>query len=139
MTANQTGTNPPSASAPAGTVNPRLTIGLASHVGRVRSRNEDAALTLLSAQKGDLSGSEFGLFIVADGMGGQEEGQWAADLAARTVARTLVSQIYLPFLENAAPSADRPPLQEALLDALRQANEAVHAELPESGTTLTAA
>lgn len=138
-TENQTGTAPDDGVESSGIVHPHLRTGLASHVGRARSRNEDTVLQIFSAQKGDLSGLEFGLFIVADGMGGQSEGQRAADMAARIVAQAIVRQIYLPFLEDSAARADIPPLQEALLDALRRANSAVHAALPESGTTLTAA
>jgi serine/threonine protein phosphatase PrpC len=118
---------------------PHVRVGLASHVGRVRTRNEDAALALLSSQRGDVSSGEFGLFLIADGMGGQESGQWASNLAARTVAHRLLSQVYLPALQDQDAEADRAPLQEALMDALQSANEMVHGRLPESGTTLTVA
>jgi protein phosphatase len=125
--------------ASAGLFRPSLLVGLASHPGRTRAQNEDAVVALVAAHAGVPAGEEFGLFIVADGMGGQIGGQRAAQLAARTAARTVASQIYLPFLRSAAPDADRPPLQEVLIGALREANDAVHTQLPESGTTLTAA
>ncbi len=139
MTETIPGPQQPRGSTPQGTVARRLRGGLASHVGLVRSRNEDAALLLISSQKSDPASDEFGLFIIADGMGGQEEGQWAADLAVRTVADSVVRKLYVPFVCNTAPTADRTPLQEALMDAMQQANEAVHGTLPESGTTLTVA
>lgn len=47
-----------------------------THVGRVRSQNEDAALCR----------SEHGLFAVIDGMGGQEAGEVAAAIAAAALA-----------------------------------------------------
>lgn len=137
MTENDTSTGRAGQPGLTGVARPHLLTGLASHVGRVRTRNEDAVLELVSAQKGDLSGIEFGLFVIADGMGGQAEGQWAANLAVRTVAQAIVRQIYMPFLQDSGARAENPPLQEALLDALLSANHAVHNTLPESGTTLT--
>ena len=49
--------------------------GAATHIGKVRSRNEDSYLTR----------PEAGIWAVADGMGGHEDG----DLASRTVIEAL--------------------------------------------------
>jgi len=118
----------------------RLTIGIAQHVGRVRTHNEDVLL----AFQGELAGLEsmphFGLFVVADGMGGHALGERASGIAARTVAREAMSQI-VPFL-LAMPDSDpdRPSLLEIMEKAMNAANQAVFAGVPEGGgTTLTCA
>ena len=118
----------------------RLTIGIAQHVGRVRTHNEDVLL----AFQGELAGLEamphFGLFVVADGMGGHALGERASGIAARTVAREALNQI-VPFL-LAMPDSDpdRPSLLEIMEQAMKAANQAVFAGVPEGGgTTLTCA
>ena len=118
----------------------RLVIGIAQHVGRVRTHNEDVLL----AFQGELAGLEsmphFGLFVVADGMGGHALGERASGIAARTVAREAMSQI-VPFL-LAMPDSDpdRPSLLEIMEKAMNAANQEVFAGVPEGGgTTLTCA
>jgi serine/threonine protein phosphatase PrpC len=118
----------------------RLLIGVAQHVGRVRTHNEDVLL----AFSGELAGLEsmphFGLFVVADGMGGHALGELASSIAARTVAREALNRI-LPFLlANPDADTDRPSLQEIMEQAMNAANQAVFAGVPEGGgTTLTCA
>ena len=80
-----------------------------------------------------------GLFIVADGMGGHQAGEVASALAARIVASCLMQDVYIPYLRQAAHQADQLPLTEALQQAVEAANQAVHAQVPGSGTTLTCA
>ena len=72
-------------------------------------------------------------------MGGHQAGEVASALAARTVASRLMQDVYLPYLQNAAHQADQLPLTDALLQAVEAANQAVHGEVPGSGTTLTCA
>ncbi len=115
-----------------------LDVGCASHVGHVRQRNEDSILVITSTSLGDSALPPFGMFIVADGMGGHSDGHRASQMAARMVAREVVGQVYAPYLR--VDPADAPgPIQEVLGEALRKASRNVRAESPESGTTLTAA
>lgn len=124
--------------APASTSVPSLEVGQTTHVGRVRVRNEDSVLVVTMASLGDFALPAFGLFIVADGMGGHSDGHQASHLAARTVARYVMEKVLPPFL-----SVDRPgphkPIQDILAEAVEAANWEVRARHPESGTTLTAA
>src|SRR6185436_7438738 len=75
----------------------RLTLGIAQHVGKVRNHNEDVLLFFT----GELAGLEampsFGLFVVADGMGGHALGERASGIAARTVAKLALEHV-LPSL-----------------------------------------
>lgn len=116
-----------------------LRVGYASDVGLVRSHNEDAALIVESVIAGDQAAETIGLFVVADGMGGHQAGEVASALAARIVASSVMQGVYLPYLRQTAHQADQPSLTEALQQAVEAANQAVHEQVPGSGTTLTCA
>lgn len=112
-------------------------VGYFTHVGRVRKRNEDSALVLTTTSLGESSLAAFGLYIVADGMGGHSDGQKASQLAIRIVAQQVMNHIYPPYLsiDNHEPSQ---PVQDILGDAVQKANWQVFEANSESGTTLTA-
>jgi len=78
----------------------------------------------------------FGLFVLADGMGGHQAGEVASSLAVRTVSAHLISQVYLPLLSGFR-GADQPSLTEVMREAITQANRLVTQDLPGSGCTLT--
>ncbi len=64
-----------------------LTVGCTSDKGKVRSHNEDAFAAVLDAQ----------VYIVADGVGGNNAGE----VASRTAIRTVVEQVELhPFTDH---------------------------------------
>jgi protein phosphatase len=118
---------------------PRLEVGWATDVGEVRHHNEDAAL-VLTAEHGEDSGAYgIGIFILADGMGGQHAGEVASSVATRIVAYTIVRQFYLPILIGQEHHADQPALNEVLVSAVQSANSAVADQVPGAGTTLTCA
>ncbi|MBI5567590.1 MAG: hypothetical protein HY870_22010, partial [Chloroflexi bacterium] len=73
-------TDQPRASETAPAAVRRLRMGRASNVGRVRSHNEDALLTIESQFDGDEPLAPFGIYIVADGMGGHLAGEVASSL-----------------------------------------------------------
>jgi serine/threonine protein phosphatase PrpC len=118
---------------------PRLKVGWATDVGEVRRHNEDMALVITAAHDGDDALPVFGLFVLADGMGGHQAGEVASSLASRTVAHQIMHQLYLPTLISQNQDADRPVLNEVLVDAVRAANDAVASQVPGGGTTLTCA
>src|SRR5512147_1391590 len=91
-----------------------LQVGRASDVGKVRSHNEDALLTIESTFEGDQPLKPFGLFIIADGMGGHLAGEVASSLATRIVASRLMRDVYTPYLLEGRPTSDQVPLAEAL-------------------------
>ncbi len=114
-------------------------VGKGSHIGKQREHNEDAFFTLECTLKQNGEMMPFGLFIIADGMGGHQAGNVASALATRVVAHSLIRQVYLPFLRDEEKDSSRRPINEALIEALSEASLAVHEAVPDAGTTLTAA
>jgi PPM family protein phosphatase len=117
----------------------RLEFGQLSDVGMVRGNNQDAVLSMVAAGTSSDELPDFGLFIVADGMGGHHDGEKASAITARMVARHVLDQIYLPLLRHEMDSPDRPAISDILREAVQNANDAVTDQIPEGGTTVTAA
>ncbi len=109
-------------------------------VGAVRQRNEDSCLVFSSGAGGHFAMMPFGLYIVADGMGGHANGHIASKTASRVAARYILERIYLPLLHDDG-GLNQTPIQEVLVNAVHAANTAVfQADLDsDSGTTLTIA
>jgi serine/threonine protein phosphatase PrpC len=124
---------------PAAPALPSVSIGRATDTGRVRAHNEDSSLTFQADLEADGIHPPFGLFIMADGMGGHQAGEIASSLATRVIANHVLRDIYLPYLMNGSLSAESTVLLEALRGAVEAANIAVHTQVPGSGTTLTCA
>ena len=124
---------------PVPSVHPRLSVGWTTDVGEVRRHNEDTALIITSAHDGDNALPTFGLFVLADGMGGHQAGEVASSLAARIVAHHIVGQLYLPLLITQEHDTLRPALTEVLVEAVQAANSTVAERVPGGGTTLTCA
>lgn len=119
---------------------PRLFVAKRCDLGAVRERNEDSCLVFESAAGGHFPMIPFGLYIVADGMGGHADGHIASSVASRTAARHILDRLYLPMLHSATP-VNQAPIQEVLHNAIQAANTAVFENDPDldSGTTLTIA
>lgn len=117
--------------------NEQLRFGQATDVGMVRSNNQDAVLSFFFTSRSADDRPDFGLFMVADGMGGHHDGEKASAMAARIMATTVINNIYLPMLIGDSGS-DRPPITETLINAVNKANAEVINRVPEGGTTLTA-
>lgn len=118
---------------------PQLRVGSASDVGRVRSHNEDALLVFETQYHGDDRLDLFGLYILADGMGGHQAGEVASSLAARTVAHQILQNVYLPYVASGEVTPAQMPLTEALIQAVDEASQLVYKTVPGGGTTLTCA
>ena len=115
-------------------------VGKYSDVGQVRERNEDFLYSIETTLQHSYGDEPFGIFIVADGMGGHEKGDVASSVAARTTANALLHEIYLPSLtNNQLGNNNNRPINEALTAAVEAANAEVQKSAPEGGTTLTGA
>jgi len=117
----------------------RLVLGIAQDVGKVRSHNEDVLLVFTGELDGLEAMPNFGLFIVADGMGGHSLGERASSIAARTAARVVLEKIMPSLLADPQAETERPLLKEVMEGAMESANLAVFTSVPEGGTTLTCA
>jgi PPM family protein phosphatase len=80
-----------------------LTIGAATSVGMVRSQNQDACTAMLLDIYDDQgTGAPLGIFLVADGMGGEAHGEVASRIAARLIPAEMVSAYSLPLVREPA-------------------------------------
>jgi protein phosphatase len=119
---------------------PLIEYGFRCERGAARERNEDACLALTAAFGGHFELRPLGLYLVADGMGGQREGHVASNAAARAFAEFVLANLYFPLLRGQIE-----PKETALLDVLERAIFAAHdaviqpEQVENGGTTLTAA
>jgi PPM family protein phosphatase len=117
-------------------------IGAASDRGMIREVDEDSLLTLDLRMVQDSRGRSWGLFIVADGMGGHEAGEIASGLAIRGAAEVVLSAYLAPTIEVEAPYEEA-RLREIVQKAILQANDYVLREAQargnDMGTTITMA
>lgn len=115
-----------------------LAFGQASDQGMVRLNNQDAAFSFYFTSETVDEFPDFGIFVVADGMGGHQEGEKASAITARTMATEVLSKIYIPLVNGVDINGpDQPTIVEAMVDAVQKANETVRKEVEDGGTTLT--
>lgn len=116
----------------------QLVVGVGSSVGKQREHNEDTMFAMSVTLAGTSEGVPFGIFIVADGMGGHQNGEVASGIATRIMASYLVQKIYYPFL-NTVSEDQGESFQEILQHGVSEAQHAVIKQVPGGGTTLTTA
>ena len=85
--------------------------------------------------------SPFGLFVVADGMGGHKNGHIASNIASRITATHILDRIFKPIVTSYASTPNLPPIQEVLEEAVKAAHVGIYENQDDtdSGTTLTIA
>lgn len=116
----------------------QLAVGSAQSVGKQREHNEDSIFTLNSILADGNIELPFGIFLVADGMGGHQHGEVASGVAARAFSQFLISKLFMPFL-GVVPESPNESLQEMMEQAVTESQQAVLKRAPGGGTTLTAA
>ena len=117
-------------------------VGARSDTGVVRDHNEDGLLALDLRADQNAIGRSWGLYIVADGMGGHSAGEVASGLAIRGATEAVLRGYLTPMIEmDAEYEEDR--VKDAVMKAITQANEYVLREAQargnDMGTTITMA
>lgn len=117
--------------------NEHLTFGQTTDVGMVRSNNQDSVLSMFFTSRSSEDRPDFGLFIVADGMGGHHDGEKASAITTRMVATQVVNTVYLPLISNHAEDEGHTDISDAIIKAVQKANADVIEKVPDGGTTAT--
>jgi protein phosphatase len=114
----------------------QLIVGIGHSVGMQRDHNEDALFTLTTTLVSNSHQVPFGLYIVADGMGGHQHGELASEVAIRAMAGHLVRSLYSPLFSLPAANPEE-SIQEIMQKGVQIAHRAVVKQTPGGGTTLT--
>ena len=116
---------------------PHIKVGYGLSVGKQRTHNEDAFFTLTTMFSYNESEIPFGLYIVADGMGGHKNGEIASELAIRTIVSFILSEIYKPLM-SIDPQPGELSFREVFHSGIEKANEEILKNSYGGGTTVTA-
>jgi serine/threonine protein phosphatase PrpC len=117
---------------------PQIIVGSAQSNGLQRDQNEDSIYYFNSLISDENSQLPFGLFIIADGMGGHVHGEIASSSAVRAMA-SFITRRMLPYLIGLESEPQSDSLQEIMENGFRESQQAVLRKAPGGGTTLTAA
>ena len=116
----------------------RLRWGCATDTGLQRDHNEDCIDARLYTRG---NGETVGLFVVADGLGGQDSGEVASQMTTDAIWESLRESVWEPLLEGQI--LERDDLERQLVAAVQAANQQVYdartAQSSEMSTTLTLA
>ncbi len=116
----------------------QLVASAGQSVGKQREHNEDSLLALTSTISGRAESIPFGLYIVADGMGGHQFGEVASNAAVRIMGGNITRKFHT-YLYNLPTQVLQESLQEVMETSIMEAHQYVQREAPGSGTTVTAA
>ena len=116
---------------------PLINVGYGLSAGKQRNHNEDAFFTLTTMFSYNETELPFGLYMVADGMGGHKNGEIASELAIRTIAGAVLTEIYTPLM-SLDPQPSELSFREVLHNGIEQANSEIITKSYGGGTTITA-
>lgn len=115
----------------------QLIVGIGRNIGRQRERNEDAVFAHTSTIAAASATLPFGVYVVADGMGGHKNGELASEYAARTMGNYLIGRLYEPLF-GPNPQPPEEALQEIMKTGLFNSHQNISKYAQGGGTTLTA-
>ena len=114
----------------------QLIAACAQSIGKQREHNEDALFSLTTTLANNASNVPFGLYVVADGMGGHQHGEVASEIATRAMAECVIRNLYSPLF-SVKPKPPTDSLQEILTSGVNAAHDAILESVTGGGTTLT--
>jgi len=114
----------------------RYKLASCQSTGRERAHNEDTVLTISTILEGLDRPIQFGLFLVADGMGGHQSGEVASHLASKAVSQTIIPQLFDEFLFEGGSFSDD-AVCDLIETAIDEAQKLISTRVPGGGTTLT--
>ena len=117
---------------------PQLLVGCAQSVGQLREHNEDSIFALSSVFSDGETQQPFGIYIVADGMGGHQHGEVASRNAVKAAADYLFAKLFSPIMGLQTESSGE-SIVEVLTASVHRAQDMVVRRAPGGGTTLTIA
>lgn len=117
---------------------PQLVVGCGQSNGLQRDHNEDSLFVFSSTMVTDSRQISFGLFIIADGMGGHQHGEIASGIAVRAMSSHVLRKAYMPLISVRGENPDE-SLQEILQEGVMEAHRAIMKDAVGGGTTLTSA
>ena len=116
----------------------QLIAAIGQSVGKQREHNEDSLVAITATLAGKASNIPFGLYIVADGMGGHQFGEVASNAAIRVVSGYIMRKFH-PYLFTIPTQQPEESLQEIMEGAIKESHRIIQKDAPGSGTTITAA
>lgn len=116
----------------------QLVFAVGRHIGLQREVNEDSLFAHTSILDANDISLPFGIYIIADGMGGHKNGEIASEFAARAMG-TYLLEIFNKSLFGPEPHAPDQSIQEILQTGMDYANGLINEHAPDGGTTMTAA
>jgi serine/threonine protein phosphatase PrpC len=117
---------------------PQLVYSVYQSTGLQRDHNEDTLFAFSSILGDGRADIPFGVFIVADGMGGHQHGEAASGAAARTMGGFLLNKLSPRFLGGNSDDQGE-SIQELMELGVKEAQRNVVRNAPGGGTTLTTA
>jgi serine/threonine protein phosphatase PrpC len=114
-----------------------LTAGARSDVGRTRrgNPNEDSILVMEYTRIHESANQSFGLYIVADGLGGHDDGQTASRRAVAVMADYITREVVLPALQS-GQYADNDTIAAKLKASVEAANLALVGSNEQTGSDM---
>ena len=117
---------------------PQIIVGIGQSVGVQRDHNEDSLFTLTTNLVSGEKTIHFGLYIIADGMGGHENGEIASSVAVDTLSSHVINSLYLPLILTPSKKSEM-SIQEIMQSGVILAHQKIKEEALGSGTTLSSA
>jgi serine/threonine protein phosphatase PrpC len=117
---------------------PQIIVGIGQSVGVQRDHNEDSLFTLTTNLVSGDKTIHFGLYMIADGMGGHENGEIASSVAVDTLSSHVINSLYLPLVLTPGKKSEM-SIQEIMQSGVILAHQKIKKEALGSGTTLSSA